>query len=190
MLHRQSTVYFKTQYRDAHVSNMVKQDSDMHAAWQIHTEAHIRRSGLKVWLKLLTAQRSGAAWIPHGCIFTLSPAPYTPAAIDRTHTIFLLSSLSPRVSLSFAHPLSPSLPARLPSCLSHCSSQRPFIAYLTKQHTTHTAYLSPPGSGSLSLSEKTEILRLAAAAMSHDLIPPLPSHLPPHILPHSSPFNL
>lgn len=67
-------------------------------------------------------------------------------------------------------------PPSLPSCLSH--SQRPFRAYLTKQHTTHAAYVSPPCSSSHSPSEKTEILSLAAAVMSHDLTPPPTSPTP------------
>lgn len=129
----------------------------------------------------------GAAWIFYVCISTMSPAQHALAAIDRTQTIFLLPSspLSLRLSFSLC-PSTLSLPPSS-SCLSCCCSQRPFRAYLTKQHTTHAAYLSPPCllSLSLPLSEKTEILNLAAAAMSHDLATPsLPpfSHSPSLLL--------
>lgn len=147
--------------------------------------AHTHPNRLRGRPKLLTVQRNGAAWISHVCIFMLSPTQRTPAAIDRTHTIFLYSLSSPLSLLSPIHllilslsfPLPASLPPSLPSCLSRRCSQRPFRAYLTKQHTTHAAYLLSPLS--LPLSEKTEILNLAAAAMSHDLTTP---SLPPSLL--------
>lgn len=86
--------------------------------------------------------------------------------------------LSHSLSLSFSFCLSTlSLPPFSSSCPSCCCSQRPFRAYLTKQHTTHAAYLSPPCSLPLSLCEKTEILNLAAGAMSHDLATPFPPSL-------------
>lgn len=141
-----------------------------------HACAHTRApERLRAWPWLLTVQRRGAAWISYVCISSMSPAQHALAAIDRTQTIFLLPSLA--LSLSFSLRLSTlSLPPFSSSCPSCCCSQRPFRAYLTKQHTTHAAYLSPPCSLPLSLCEKTEILNLAAAAMSHDLA--TPSHPP------------
>lgn len=140
------------------------------------TYTHIERSGSGSWIRLID-QKVGQSSLLHKEVEpTGSPmAASSDQALPSTHsqrpTGHTPSSCTPffhALLLSpLTHPPSPSLPC-LPACLP--VSRKPFRAYLTKQHTLHKLPISPLLAQALSLNEKTEILRLAAAAMSHDLI--------------------
>lgn len=74
--------------------------------WQWFMNSSHRSKG---WLKLLTAQRSGADWIPHGCILTSDPSQRTPTVTNGTHIIFLHAFLSRSPSIS-SYPSTLALP--------------------------------------------------------------------------------
>lgn len=137
--------------------------------WQRFINPSVRSKSR--WCELLTAQRSGATWIPHGCIFTSSPSQHTPVDTNRTHTIFLYSSF---YLLSAIHPHPPGQPAFLP--LADC------LKSLSNKATHYTACLSLPSLFKLSPQvRKQKFLgkQLLRCHMTSSLRPRPPSLTPP-----------
>lgn len=151
---------YKPQHKQKQMWVAVKEETNKHAAWQIHAEAHIRssRSGSRTPLtdkkkSVIEASYCTKEWsrLHLPCLHLLiEPSPVrTGNERQDTHHLTAPFSLSHSLLAYLSRPARPLSPC-LPGCLP--VSQRPCRAYLTKQHTTHAASLSPPCSRSFSLS--------------------------------------